>query len=69
MSPSASDVSVITINWNGQPHLSHLIPSLIPLESKEIIVVVASFKWPHVDRIAIVSGDLMASVIDDQCAF
>jgi len=39
MSRSASEVSVITVNWNGRQHLSYLIPSLIQLRPKEIIVV------------------------------
>jgi len=39
MSRSASEVSVVTINWNGKQHLSHLLPSLVPLGPKEIIVV------------------------------
>lgn len=39
MSRSVSDISVITVNWNGRTHLEELIPSLLPLGSKEIIVV------------------------------
>lgn len=39
MSRSVSEVSVITVNWNGRQHLEHLIPSLVPLSPKEIIVV------------------------------
>ncbi len=36
---SASDVSVITINWNGREHLERLLPSLRALEPGELIVV------------------------------
>lgn len=39
MSRSVSDISVITVNWNGRTHLAELIPSLYPLGAKEIIVV------------------------------
>ncbi len=39
MSRSASEVSVITVNWNGKQHLSHLLPSIVELRPKEIIVV------------------------------
>ena len=39
MSRSASEVSVVTVNWNGQDHLARLLPSLIQLGAKEIIVV------------------------------
>lgn len=39
MSLSASDVSIITVNWNGRTHLEHLLPSLLPLGAGEIIVV------------------------------
>lgn len=39
MSPSASDVSVVTVNWNGQAHLAELLPSLSRLSCREIIVV------------------------------
>ncbi|MEJ2077064.1 MAG: glycosyltransferase family 2 protein [Acidobacteriota bacterium] len=39
MSLSASDTSVVTINWNGRHHLETLLPSLIPLTPREIIVV------------------------------
>lgn len=39
MSLSASDTSVITINWNGRHHLEALLPSLVPLSPGEIIVV------------------------------
>ncbi len=39
MSLSASDTSVITINWNGRHHLEALLPSLVPLEAGELIVV------------------------------
>ena len=39
MSRSASEVSIITVNWNGQKHLSQLLPSLLPLGAREIIVV------------------------------
>jgi GT2 family glycosyltransferase len=39
MSRSVSDISVITVNWNGRTHLEELIPSLLPLGPKEIIVV------------------------------
>ena len=39
MSRSVSDISVITVNWNGRTHLEKLIPSLLPLGPKEIIVV------------------------------
>ncbi len=39
MSRSVSDISVITVNWNGRAHLEELIPSLLPLGPKEIIVV------------------------------
>lgn len=39
MSRSASDVSVITVNWNGKEHLENLLPSLLSLRAREIIVV------------------------------
>ncbi len=39
MSLSASDVSVVTVNWNGRDHLSHLLPTLSRLGCGEIIVV------------------------------
>jgi len=39
MSLSASDVSIITVNWNGRTHLEHLLPSLLPLGAREILVV------------------------------
>jgi GT2 family glycosyltransferase len=39
MSRSASDVSVVTVNWNGKDHLEALLPSLVVLEPREIIVV------------------------------
>lgn len=39
MSLSASDVSVITPNWNGHRHLEALLPSLLPLGAGEVIVV------------------------------
>jgi len=39
MSPSASDVSVVTVNWNGLEHLEHLLPSLGPLGCREVVVV------------------------------
>ncbi len=39
MSRSVSDVSVITVNWNGRAHLESLLPSLTPLGAREIIVV------------------------------
>lgn len=35
----ASDVSVVTVNWNGKAHLESLIPTLMPLGVGEIIVV------------------------------
>lgn len=34
-----SDVSIITVNWNGREHLSHLLPSVIPLGAGEILLV------------------------------
>ncbi len=39
MSRSASDVSVVTVNWNGKDHLEVLLPSLVALEPREIILV------------------------------
>ncbi len=39
MSRSASEVSVVTVNWNGKNHLQHLLPSLTCLDCREIIVV------------------------------
>lgn len=39
MFPSASDVSIVTVNWNGREHLASLLPSLEPLGCREIIVV------------------------------
>lgn len=39
MSPFVSDVSIITVNWNGKPHLQRLLPSLTNLGAGEIIVV------------------------------
>ncbi len=39
MSLSASDVTIITVNWNGRAHLQELVPSLLPLGAGEIIVV------------------------------
>lgn len=39
MSPSASDVSIVTVNWNGKHHLRELLPSLLQLACREIIVV------------------------------
>jgi len=53
MSRSVSDISVITINWNGRAHLEQLIPSLLPLAPKEIIVV---DNGSHDDSIAFLEG-------------
>jgi len=39
MSWSESDVSVVTVNWNGKDHLAALLPTLLPLGAREIIVV------------------------------
>ncbi len=39
MSPSPSDVSVVTINWNGKAHLETLLPSLEATGCGEILVV------------------------------
>ena len=39
MSRSASEVSVVTVNWNGQDHLTRLLPSLMTLGVREVIVV------------------------------
>jgi len=39
MSPSVSDISVITINWNGRHHLEHLLPSVAETGPGEIILV------------------------------
>ena len=39
MSPSASDVTIITVNWNGRIHLEKLLPSLLEQGAGEIIVV------------------------------
>ncbi len=39
MSRSASDVSVITVNWNGRSHLETLLPSVLALRPGEVIVV------------------------------
>jgi GT2 family glycosyltransferase len=39
MSLSVSDVSVVTVNWNGRHHLEQLLPSLVSLGAREIMVV------------------------------
>ncbi len=39
MSLSASDVTIITVNWNGRVHLETLLPSLLDQGAAEIIVV------------------------------
>jgi GT2 family glycosyltransferase len=39
MSLSVSDVSVVTVNWNGRHHLETLLPSLLSLQAGEIILV------------------------------
>ena len=39
MSPSASDVSVVTVNWNGRAHLAQLLPTLAAQGCREVIVV------------------------------
>ncbi len=39
MSPSASDVSVVTVNWNGRDRLAELLPSVSHLGCREILVV------------------------------
>ena len=39
MSLSPSDVSIVTINWNGREHLAALLPTLLPLGAGEILVV------------------------------
>jgi len=39
MSRSVSDVSIVTINWNGKDHLETLLPSLAVLQAGEIILV------------------------------
>lgn len=39
MSRSPSEVSIITVNWNGRSHLEALLPSLAELGAREIIVV------------------------------
>ncbi len=39
MSRSVSEVSVVTVNWNGKEHLETLLPSLSALGTLEIIVV------------------------------
>ncbi len=39
MSLSASDVTIITVNWNGRIHLQTLLPSLLDQGAGEIIVV------------------------------
>jgi GT2 family glycosyltransferase len=39
MSQSASEVSVVTVNWNGRKHLEKLLPSLMAQSCLEIIVV------------------------------
>lgn len=39
MSPLPSDVSVVTINWNGRVHLETLLPSLQKTGCSEILVV------------------------------
>jgi len=39
MSRSVSDVSVVTVNWNGKDHLETLLPSLTVLDPREIILV------------------------------
>ncbi len=39
MSRSTSEVSIVTVNWNGREHLARLLPSLAELSAGEIIVV------------------------------
>ena len=39
MSPSPSDVSVVTVNWNGKSHLQALLPTLQATGCGEILVV------------------------------
>ena len=39
MSPSVSDVAVVTVSWNGLAHLRRLLPSLVTLGAGELIVV------------------------------
>ena len=39
MSPSPSDVSVVTVNWNGKSHLQTLLPTLRTTGCGEILVV------------------------------
>lgn len=39
MSLSNSEVSVITVNWNGRGHLETLLPSLAVVQAGEVIVV------------------------------
>lgn len=39
MSRSVSDVSVVTVNWNGRSHLEALLPSVLALRPSEVIVV------------------------------
>ena len=39
MSLSASEVTIITVNWNGRVHLQELLPSLLDQGAGEIIVV------------------------------
>lgn len=39
MSLSASDVSVIIVNWNGRGHLATCLPSVLALDPGEVIVV------------------------------
>lgn len=39
MSPSACDVSVATVNWNGKDRLAELLPSLADLGCREVLVV------------------------------
>ena len=39
MSPSPSDVSVVTVNWNGKSHLQALLPTLPTTGCGEILVV------------------------------
>ncbi|UCF39055.1 MAG: glycosyltransferase family 2 protein [Acidobacteriota bacterium] len=38
-SPSVSDISIVTVNWNGRHHLERLLPSLLPLGAREILLV------------------------------
>ncbi len=39
MSPSPSDVSVVTVTWNGKSHLQTLLPTLAATGCGEILVV------------------------------